>query len=134
MTNLAVAVYDKAGNLLAEPFAIGDLWKDFSVEDCTDPSGDPIVLYDQLEDRWILSQFTTRGTASPVPNYNCVAISQTGDPTGAYYRYAFITGADPIEGYFFPDYPKYSVWTHSCVLTSRDFGYTGGSPATRWGR
>ncbi len=114
MVNLAYAVYDKQGNLLLGPLDTGSLWAGFAVEDCTDPSGDPIVIYDQLEDRWILSQFTTRG---PV-YYNCVAISQTGDPTGAYYRYAFTSGA------FFPDYPKYGVWTDSYILTSRDFGPT----------
>jgi hypothetical protein len=124
MINLVFGVYDKAGNLLLGPVDTGTLWSDFAVPDCTDPSGDPIVLYDQLADRWILSQFTTRGLDDPaLPFYNCVAISQTGDPTGAYYRYAFITQPDTVDGgYFFPDYPKYGVWTDSYVLTTRDFG------------
>jgi len=123
MVNLAFAVYDKQGKVLTGPLKIGDLWAGYSVPDCTDASGDPIVVYDQLEDRWILSQFTTRGLDDPaLPFYNCVAISQTGDPTGAYYRYAFITQADPDGGYFFPDYPKYGVWTNSYILTTRDFG------------
>lgn len=92
----------------------GTLWAGFAVPDCTDPSGDPVVLYDQFADRWILSQFTTAG-----PEYvNCVAISQTPDPTGAYYRYAFSTGAN------FPDYPKYGLWTDSYVITTREFGPT----------
>ena len=127
MVNLAFAVYDKAGNTLLPPTEIGALWAGFAIEDCTDPSGDPIVVYDQLEDRWILSQFTTRGLdpATPeAPFYNCVAISQSGDPTGAYFRYAFITQADEEDGgFFFPDYPKYGVWTHSYILTTRDFGF-----------
>jgi hypothetical protein len=115
IVNLAFAVYDKQGNKLLGPVDTGSLWQGFSIPDCTDPSGDPIVLYDQLEDRWLLSQFTTRG---PI-YYNCVAISQTGDPTGAYFRYAFSAGP------FFPDYPKYGVWRKSYVLTSRDFGNDG---------
>jgi len=120
MINLVFAVYDKSGAPLAGPTAIGDLWADFAIEDCTDPSGDSIVLYDQLSDRWILSQFTTRFTAVPQNDvfYNCVAVSQTGDPTGAYYRYAFTTGN------FFPDYPKYGIWTDSLVITTREFGPT----------
>ncbi|HXD11897.1 MAG TPA: hypothetical protein VN653_17655, partial [Anaerolineales bacterium] len=93
-------------------------------------SGDPVVLYDQFADRWLLSQFTTRGLDDPsLPFYNCVAISQTGDPTGAYYRYAFITQPDPeapAGGSFFPDYPKYGVWKDSYVLTTRDFGLLTG--------
>jgi hypothetical protein len=120
MVNLAYAVFDKQGNRLLGPLDTGSLWSGYAVEDCTDPAGDPIVLYDQLEDRWLLSQFTTRGPKY----YNCIAISQTGDPTGAYYRYAFITQPDPElpGGTFFPDYPKYGVWTNSYLMTTRDFG------------
>ena len=89
--------------------------------DCTDPSGDPVVLYDQFADRWILSQFTTRGLDDPTkPFWNCVAISTTSDPTGSYYRYAFQTA----NFQFFPDYPKYGIWTDSYVLTTREFGPT----------
>jgi hypothetical protein len=114
MINLVVGVYSKTGTLLLGPVDTGTLWAGFAVSDCTDPSGDPIVLYDQFADRWLLTQFTTAG-----PEYfNCVAISQTGDPTGAYYRYAFSTGLN------FPDYPKYGVWTHSYIITTREFGPT----------
>jgi hypothetical protein len=120
MVNIVFAVYSKTGTRLLGPLDIGTLWDGFAIEDCTDPSGDPIVVYDQLADRWLLSQFTTRGLDDPsLPFYNCVAISQTGDPTGAYYRYAFTTGSN------FPDYPKYGVWTHSYVITTREFGPTG---------
>ena len=127
MINLVFGVYDKKGNLLLGPVDSGTLWAGFAIPDCTDPSGDPIVLYDQLENRWILSQFTTRGLSDPtLPYYNCVAISATGDPTGAYYRYAFET---TFGGkFYFPDYPKYGVWSNSYLLTSRDFG-----PTTEYG-
>src|SRR4030095_11085981 len=130
MVNLTFAVYDKSGNRLLGPVDTGTLWDGFVVPDCTDPSGDPIVLYDQFSDRWLLSQFTTRGLDDPsLPFYNCVAISVTGDPTGAYYRYAFITQPDPEPppgGTFFPDYPKYGVGKKSYVLTTRDFGLANG--------
>src|SRR5437660_6104176 len=103
LINLVFAVYDKQGNRLTGPTKIGDLWAGFAIPDCTDPSGDPVVLYDQLEDRWILSQFTTSGLFDPTkPFWNCVAISTTGDPSGTYFRYAFETK----NFQFFPDYPK----------------------------
>src|SRR5438128_729848 len=116
--NLVFAVYDKQGNRLTGPTKLGDLWTGFAIPDCTDPSGDPVVVYDQLEDRWLLSQFTTRGPIF----YNCVAISQTGDPTGAYFRYAFSTGVN------FPDYPKYGLWRNMYIITTREFG-----PTTEYG-
>jgi hypothetical protein len=121
MVNLALGVYSKSGALLVGPISIGAIWTDFAVPDCTGLSGDPVVLYDQLADRWILSQFTTSGLTDPTkPFWNCVAISTTGDPTGTYYRYAFETA----NFQFFPDYPKYGVWTDSYVITSREFGPT----------
>ena len=113
--NLVYAIYDKQGNKLAGPFDLGSLWQNFPITDCAGESGDPVALYDRINDRWLLSQFTSAG-----PNYwNCVAISTSGDPTGTYYRYAFPAGP------FFPDYPKYSNWKKSFVLTSRDFGNDG---------
>ena len=124
MVNLVYGVYSKTGVPLLAPVDTGTLWAGFPIEDCTDPSGDPIVLYDQTTDRWLLTQFTTRGLDDPaLPFYNCVAISTTGDPTGAYYRYAFITQPDTEDGgFYFPDYPKYGVWRDSYIMTTRDFG------------
>jgi hypothetical protein len=111
MVNVTWAVYDKAGTMLLGPLRLGTLWHDFAVHDCKSTSGDPVVLHDQLADRWILTQFTTAG-----PNYyNCVAVSATSDPTGEYYRYAFSTGPN------FPDYPKYGVWPDAYFLSTREF-------------
>jgi hypothetical protein len=118
MVNLTLAVYDKAGNVLLPATAIGSLWNGFKVADCARDAGDAIVLYDRYADRWILSQFTTAETDGSY--YNCVAVSQTSNPTGAYYRYAFTTAQN------FPDYPKYGIWNGSYVITTREFGDTGG--------
>ncbi len=111
MINLVFAVYSKEGDLLYGPAAIGTLWQGFPITDCTDPSGDPIVLYDEISNRWILTQFTTRG-----PEYfNCVAVSETQDPLGSYFRYAFSTGLN------FPDYPKYGLMPNGLFITTREF-------------
>ncbi len=111
MTNLTFAVYSKTGTLLFGPADTGTLWQGFAVEDCTDPSGDPIVLYDDISNRGILTPFTTRG-----PEYfHCVAVSQTQDALGPYYRYAFSTGLN------FPDYPKYGVMPNGLFITAREF-------------
>ena len=116
MINLLFAVYDKAGNLLAGPFDTGSLFAGFPVANCSLNAGDPVVLYDQFKDRWLLSQFTPSNSGPEF--WNCVAISTTSDPTGSYYRYAFSTGPN------FPDYPKYGNWTDSYVITTREFGPT----------
>lgn len=116
MSNVHFSIYDKTGTLVYGPAANNTLWTDFGGDCESDNDGDPVVLYDQLAERWILTQFTASG-----PNfYNCVAISQTSDPTGAYYRYAFSTGSN------FPDYPKYGVWPDAYYISTREFeGLTG---------
>ncbi len=111
MSNLSFQIFNKAGASLFGPALNNTLWAGFGGDCQTDNSGDPIVLYDQISDRWMLSQFTASG-----PTYfNCVAVSQTPDPTGAYYRWAFSTGAN------FPDYPKYGFWSDALYISTREF-------------
>ena len=87
MANLHFQIFDKSGNSLFGPAANNTLWSGFGGPCQIENAGDPVVLYDQLADRWLLSQFTSAG-----PTYfECVAISQTSDPTGAYFRYAIST-------------------------------------------
>jgi hypothetical protein len=115
MSNLYFQIFDKTGASLYGPAANNTLWSGFGGACQTSNDGDPIVLHDQLSDRWILTQFTAGG-----PTYfNCVAVSTTSDPTGTYYRYAFSTGSN------FPDYPKYGVWPDGLYISTREFA--GGS-------
>jgi hypothetical protein len=61
------------------------VWQGFGGRCQSDNDGDPIVQYDQLADRWILTQFAVSAT----PYTQCVAVSTSPDPTGTYFRYAF---------------------------------------------
>ena len=83
--NLAFQVFDKSGNPEIPPLPISVLFSGFG--DCGNfDDGDPIVLYDPLADRWLISQFQLE---TGPPFHQCVAISQTGDPLGSYFRYDF---------------------------------------------
>ncbi len=99
MVNLSYEIYDKAGNSLIGPLDNNTLWAGQGGRCETDNSGDPVVLYDEMADRWLLTQFAVGG----VPEAMCLAVSQTPDPTGAYYLYEF--GMPD-----FPDYPKLGIW------------------------
>src|SRR5262245_40418023 len=120
IVNLVFAIYSKTGTKLLGPVRTGSLWSDFPITECAANGGDPVVLYDQVADRWIITQLTTRGINFPDEPlnlfYNCFAISTTGDPTGSYFRYAFTTGFN------FPDYPKIGIWKDSYIITTREFG------------
>ena len=76
--------------------------------------GDPVVVYDRIADRWIVSQFSV----STTPYLQCVAVSQTGNPTGSWNRYSFSYTA-------FNDYPKMGVWPDAYYVSFNMF--TGGS-------
>ncbi len=117
MTNSVYEIFDKAGNSVLGPFDINTLWAGFGGPCETNNNGDPIVLYDQVADRWFLSQFAVD---DPNNQSICVACSQTPDPTGAYYRYQFNFTTD------FPDYPKFGVWGNAYAATYRVFPNAGG--------
>ncbi len=68
--------------------------------------GDPIVLYDERADRWLLSEFAASS------NNMHVAISTTPDPTGSYYTFIVNSPGG------FPDYPKYSIWDDAYIITA----------------
>lgn len=104
-----VQVYDKSGSPMGSAFAMEGLGSG----QCASGLGDPIILYDRLADRWFFQEFSSSG------NQLCIYISQTPDPLGSYYAYAF-TGADG-----FPDYPKFGVWPDAYYGSSND----GGSPS-----
>ena len=89
-------IYDKNGRILAGPSPLQSLW--IAGGDCAKGMGDPIVLYDRLADRWLMSEVALLG------NHLCVYISKTGDPvSGGWFLYDF----EVPEG---PDSPKYAVW------------------------
>lgn len=109
--NLSFAIWDKTGTLLYGPAATNTLWSGFGGACETSNHGDPIVLYDHLANRWLISQFAVSG-----PYYECIAISQTGDPTGSWYRYAFQVSTNNMN-----DYPKLGVWPDGYYMSVNQF-------------
>ena len=98
--NTSVRCYTKTGSVVpGGTFSLSSLWPGSS------NMGDPIVMYDRHADRWFISQFEDG------PNRILIAISETGDPTGAYYAYSFTLSQ-------FPDYPKYSIWWDGYYMSS----------------
>lgn len=78
------------------------LWQGFGGKCEFSNDGDPIVLYDKLANRWIMSQFAFSKPAGP-PYSQCVAVSATPDPASEYALYEF-------QFNNFNDYPKIGVW------------------------
>ena len=112
--NVAMAIWDKEGNQLMAPTAINGLWAGFGGLCEFTNNGDPIVLYDEAADRWLISQFAF--DSSMTDNHECIAISTTSDPTGSYFLYDFAYGT------LFNDYPHFGVWTDGYFMGVNQFG------------
>src|SRR4051795_9365479 len=114
VVNESLAVFNKSGTPVYGPVATNTLFSGFGGGCQTNDDGDATVAYDQLADRWIISQFSV----STTPFLQCVAVSRTGDPTGAYARYSFSYAN-------FPDYPKLGVWPDAYYTTFNMFNASG---------
>ncbi len=113
MVNLSYAVYNRNGTLAYGPVNSNTIWSSFGGPCANSNDGDPIVLYDQTADRWLVSQFTAFNS----PYGECVAISTTGDPTGSYYRYFFQFSTSVIY-----DYPHFGIWPNGYYMAANRFG------------
>lgn len=112
--NTSFAVFDKnTGALLYGPAAGNTLWSGVGGPCETTNQGDPIVQYDQLAHRWVMTQLAFADVDFG-PYYQCVAISTTPDATGPYLRYVW--SFDELN-----DYPKLSVWPNAYLLTFNRF-------------
>jgi subtilase family serine protease len=121
--NLSFAVYSKGTStsppaLLYGPAAGDTLWTGFGGPCESTNNGDPVVRYDHLADRWVMSQLALPndflGIVLLPPFYQCVAVSATPDPLGPYYRYQF--SFDKLN-----DYPKLGVWPDAYYMTMNQF-------------
>ncbi|MCB9290997.1 MAG: SprB repeat-containing protein, partial [Lewinellaceae bacterium] len=100
--------YDKEGAILLEMPNLNSLWAEFNAQG----NGDPIVLWDPLAERWLITERTSLFSGNDLL---LVAISETSDPLGAWLAYRF-------QAQEFPDYPKYAVWHNAYIVTTNETG------------
>ncbi|HET7617873.1 MAG TPA: CARDB domain-containing protein [Vicinamibacterales bacterium] len=120
--NLSFAIYGKGTGgappvLLYGPAAGRTLWAGFGGPCESTDNGDPIVLYDHLADRWVMTQLSLPNMFFGLligPFYQCIAVSATSDPLGAYYRYQY--SFDKLN-----DYPKLAVWPDGYYMTMNQY-------------
>jgi hypothetical protein len=109
----AFAVYNKStGARVLGPVSTNSIWAGFGGKCQTANDGDPIVNFDAVAQRWVISQFAVTPRAAPF--FECVAVSQTADATGGYFRYAF-------QYNDFPDFPKFGVHPDAYYFTFNVF-------------
>ncbi|MBK8794162.1 MAG: hypothetical protein IPN59_13815 [Holophaga sp.] len=121
-----VGIYNKTTGALKFPtFGMANLFPLASA--CRDyGAGDPVVLYDQLADRWVLTQFIDPGP----PYYECFAISKTGIPTNLpadWWVYSI-----PVHASLFNDYPKLGVWPDGYYMMAHQFSTSAWAGTGVW--
>ncbi|HEY8187394.1 MAG TPA: fibronectin type III domain-containing protein [Pyrinomonadaceae bacterium] len=116
IVNEGFQVFNKTtGASMLGPVGISTVWSGFGGPCETAGDGDPVALYDQLANRWLISQFAGSG----VPTDECIAVSTTSDATGSWNRYAFHLGSN------FFDYPHLGVWPDAYFMSMNVFNSTG---------
>ena len=116
--NSRVEVWDKNGTVVVAATAINSLFSGLPAGDrCkTNNDGDPIVLYDQLADRFVISQFAVLPFPGTHEYNQCIAVSETGDPTGSYWLYDFVWATNRLN-----DYPHFGIWPDGYYMSMHQF-------------
>jgi hypothetical protein len=125
MLNLSFAIWNVSGTpaLIYGPAQNRTLWQGLGGPCSTTNNGDPVVLFDSLAHRWLMSQFSVPNDPAG-PYYQCIAVSQTADPTGGWYRYEFQISDTKLN-----DYAKFGVWPDAYYYSVNQFS---GCPACAW--
>jgi len=107
--NNSFEVLDKNGNTLAAPTTYDSLFAPLTGTPCSGfNQGDPFAFYDQLANRWVISDLAF---IFPDSFWQCIAVSQTADPvSGGWFLYAL--QVDPANPNQLGDYPKFALWNN----------------------
>lgn len=108
--NTTYSIYDKTGTQVVSPTAYNSLFA--GVPGANHNDGDPIILYDSEADRWFAAEFSG---AYSNPDYMLIAVSETGDPTGSWFRWSFVMNG-------FPDYMKFGIWHDGYYMATNSYG------------
>jgi len=109
--NAHMTVFDRSGTALTGRIVIASLWEAAGDTGAcrVNPRGDPVVLYDHLADRWVISQFARLPGGL---SFACVAVSRSPDPVeGGWFLYTL----GVASGF---EYPKMGVWPDGYYMSA----------------
>jgi hypothetical protein len=121
--NTSIGIYNKSSGSRVAAFTFNTFMSQghFGNLCDTDNFGDPIVLYDSYEDRWMITDFAFKlsgGNVSPQTVYECFAVSKTGDPVNGGWNYYSILAPGGLS-----DYPKLGIWPDGIYMSANMFPY-----------
>src|SRR6266704_4649479 len=114
--NQAFKVFDKNGNTLRGPTTFNSFFAPLGKSNpcANENQSDPIVFYDQIADRWVITNLAfPRFPGSSF--WECIGVSRTGDPVaGGWCFYAL--QHYPAHPNRLGDYPKFGLWPDAYYL------------------
>ncbi|RJP51798.1 MAG: hypothetical protein C4583_08005 [Anaerolineaceae bacterium] len=116
--NTSIGIFDKATGTRLAAFTFDNFFiaAGGSGVCATYNQGDPIVVYDQISGRWIITDFAFTSVNKP-PYYECIAVSKTADPvSGGWWLYTLT--ADTLS---LNDYPKLGIWNDGIYMSANMF-------------
>jgi hypothetical protein len=125
--NTSIGIFDKSNGNMVAAFTFNTFMSQGHFGNLCDTNnfGDPVVLYDTFEDRWVITDFAFQLSGGAVVNppgaFQCMAVSRTGDPVLGGWNYFSIRVTD-----FLNDYPKFGVWPDGIYMSANLFGFPAG--------
>ena len=124
--NTSIGIYQKNGTPIAS-FTFNTFMSQGAFGNLCDTNnfGDPVVLYDSFEDRWIITDFAFQlsggNVVNPPGSFQCFAASKTSDPVSGGWNFYSINTANGLG-----DYPKFGIWPDGLYMTTNMFSYLSG--------
>ncbi len=101
------------------PQQITGVFTNHGMSDCSNISGDGVVIFDRLASRWVMGAHT----ATPGTYFYCIAVSNTDDLTSTTLKWNTyeislnpLLGTNPQGHVYFPDWPKLGTWPDAYYL------------------
>jgi mucin-19 len=123
--NTSIGIYNKSTGSRVAAFSFNTLMSQGTFGNLCDNAnfGDPVVVYDTFEDRWIITDFAFQLSGGNVvaPEFQCFAVSKSGDPVAGGWNFYSIQ----VNGGF-GDYPKFGIWPDGLYMAANVFGFGAG--------
>jgi hypothetical protein len=124
--NTSIGIFRKSDGVRVAAFTFNTLMSQGAFGNLcdTDNFGDPVVLYDSFEDRWIITDFAFQldgadNVVFPPGSFQCVAASMSGDPVSGGWNFYSINTAGGLG-----DYPKFGIWPDALYMSANMFDYS----------
>ena len=125
VTQSIARIFDKNGVPRGPAFKLSSLFASTGGICSTHDDGSGVVLYDRMANRWLISQNAFTGVTTP-PYHQCIAVSKSGDPTGAYFAYDYA-----LPGNEFNDHVRFGTWPDAYYMS--DMQFTNGAAFNGYG-